>query len=137
MVVLLDSTVIAGFLDRDDPLHGAADRRLRDLAGHHSLIASALSHAELLTGAALCAQRPAAVEGFFADLIERVAPVDERIGERALRLCARRASLRLADALILATAESCRAGLAIGSDRRWTQVPGLRVDVELLAPLDG
>ncbi len=128
--------MIAGFLDRDDPLHGVADRRMRELAGRQSLIASALSHAELLTGAALGAQPLQAVDGFFADLIERIEPVDERIGERALRLCARRASLRLADALILATAESCGAALAIGSDRRWSEVSGLRVEVELLAPLD-
>jgi len=53
VVVLLDSVVIARFLDRDDVFHLAADARLRELAGRERLVVSVITYAELLAGAGL------------------------------------------------------------------------------------
>jgi hypothetical protein len=52
-LILLDSTVIVGFLDADDALHEVSVAKLRELAGAHSLAASVVSYAEVMTGAAL------------------------------------------------------------------------------------
>ena len=51
--MLLDSVVVAGFLDSQDAFHVSADQRVRALAGRDRLIASVVSYAEVLTGAAL------------------------------------------------------------------------------------
>ena len=39
-LILLDSTVIVGFLDADDALHGVSVVRLREVVGSHPLVAS-------------------------------------------------------------------------------------------------
>lgn len=131
--MLLDSVAVAGFLDRDDAFHAAADRRIRELAGRERLITSVITYAELLTGAARGHHDRGTVRGFFADLIDEVVAVDEPIAERAANLRAAKPSLRLPDALILAAAEESGAELVIGGDQRWLRVPGLRIPVELLS----
>jgi predicted nucleic acid-binding protein len=132
VVILLDSAVIAGFLDRDDALHPAADRRLRELAGRERLVASFISYAELLTGAGLGHHEPSAVRGFFADLVDVVHGVDGEIAERAAALRIAKRSLRMPDALILATADLRGTDLVLTADRRWPGVLGETPRIELL-----
>jgi predicted nucleic acid-binding protein len=136
-LVLLDSVALAGFLDRDDAFHVSADERIRTLAGRDRLIASVVTYAELLTGAALGHHGAETVRGFFAELIEEIVPVDQPVAERAAVLRAARARLRMPDALILATAEERAAELVVGADRRWADIPGYRCKVELLRPARG
>jgi len=86
VVALLDSVTVAGFLDRDDAFHVAADTRIRELAGRATLIVSVITYAELLTGAGLGRHGDSAVRGFFAHLIDELHSVDRTVAERAAEL---------------------------------------------------
>ena len=131
MVVLLDSSTVVGFLDRDDALHADADRRLRALAGRERLIVSVVSYAEVLTGARLGHHDIDIVQGFFAQLIDDVVVVDVEVAERASVLRAAKRSLRMPDALILATADVRQADVVLAGDEGWGDVP-IGPEVEVL-----
>ncbi len=130
MVALLDSVAVAGFLDRDDPFHVAADARVRELAGRERLIVSVITYAELLTGAGLGHHDRTAVRGFFEDLIDEVHDVDRHVAERAADLRAAKPSLKMPDALILATADLHGAETIVTADHRWIDVlAGPRIEL--------
>jgi predicted nucleic acid-binding protein len=131
VVVLLDSAAVAGFLDRDDAFHAAADARIRELAGRDTLVVSVITYAELLTGAGLGHHEQSAVAGFFSQLIDEVYSVDRAVAEGAARLRSQTRSLKMPDALILATAE-LHADLVLTGDADWRGV-GIASRVELLA----
>jgi predicted nucleic acid-binding protein len=131
VVALLDSVVVAGFLDRDDAFHAAADARIRQLAGRDTLIVSVITYAELLTGAGLGHHQQSTVRGFFRELIDEVCSVDVAVAERAAVLRSQRASLKMPDALILATADVRHADLVVTGDERWPGV-GIGSQIELL-----
>jgi predicted nucleic acid-binding protein len=131
VVALLDSAVVAGFLDRDDAFHAAADARIRELAGRETLVVSVITYAELLTGAGLGHHQQSAVRGFFGQLIDEVYSVDRAVAERAAQLRSQTPSLRLPDALILATAYLHDADLVVTGDHRWSGVD-ISSRVELL-----
>lgn len=134
MVALLDSAAVAGFLDRDDAFHAAADARIRELAGRDTLVVSVITYAELLTGAGLGHHEQSAVRGFFAQLIDEVYDVDRSIAERAAELRSQTPSLRMPDALILATADLCHADLVLTADERWRGIDiGARVELLVAA----
>ena len=105
MAVVLDSSAIVAFLDRDDGLNDAATAALGELATEGRLLASTVTFAELLTGANLLHHDETLVRGFFADLVAEVLPVDVATAERAAQLRSGHRSLRMPDALILATAD--------------------------------
>jgi predicted nucleic acid-binding protein len=134
-LILLDTTAIVGFLDRDDALHEAAVAGLKEAGAGGAFAASAVSYAEVLTGVALGHHPGAAVEGFFSDLIGELLPVDRAVAARAGALRGSRRSLRMPDALILATAdlhEDVESVVCVDGD--WPKVPGLRCRVRLLRP---
>jgi predicted nucleic acid-binding protein len=131
VVALLDSAAVAGFLDGDDAFHASADERIRELAGRDTLIVSVITYAELLTGAGLGHHEQSAVRGFFGQLIDEVYSVDRAVAERAAELRSQTPSLKMPDALILATADLRRADLVITADDRWAGV-GIGARVELL-----
>lgn len=103
MAVALDADAIVGFLDRSDALHESAVRLIGEAAAEDSLVASAVTLAELLTGAMLGHHDEQIVRGFFADLVASVIPVDEDVAQAAALLRAR-SKLRMPDAIVLATA---------------------------------
>lgn len=105
MAVVLDSSVVVGFLDRSDDLHAPADKAVRDLLDSHRLFVSVITYAEVLTGARLGHHDEEHVVGFFTDLVSGIVPVDVAIGDCAARLRAGTKSLAMPDALIVATAE--------------------------------
>jgi predicted nucleic acid-binding protein len=133
VVALLDSVTVAGFLDRDDAFHPSADARVRALAGRETLVASVITYAELLTGAGLGHHDKSAVRGFFANLIDEIHSVDVAIAERAAQLRSGTTSLKMPDALILATADVRHADLVVTGDDRWPAVD-IGPRVELLTP---
>jgi predicted nucleic acid-binding protein len=133
VVALLDSVTVAGFLDRDDAFHVAADMRLRELAGRETFIVSVITYAELLTGAGLGHHDQTAVRGFFTDLIDEVHSVDRTVAERAAELRTMNPSLKMPDALILATADLQQADLVITGHDRWPDID-INSRVELLTP---
>lgn len=133
MAVVLDSGVVVGFLDREDALHEAADRAVRELVRGQRLLASVVTYAEVLTGARLGHHSEDDVAGFFAGLLSAVLPVDVAVADKAADLRSRFKSLRMPDALILASAETDPdVDLVVTGDRQLTKVSGLRVAVRLL-----
>lgn len=134
-MILLDSTVIVGFLDADDALHSATVGIFRALVRSSSLAASAISYAEVMTGAALGHHAGDAVDGFFDAFIKDLLPVDRPVAARAAGLRGRRSSLAMPDALILATADlHPQIDAVVCADAQWPKVKGLSCAVELLRP---
>ncbi len=132
MAVVLDSDAVVGFLDRGDALHDAADAAIRDLVGRERLLVSVVTYAEVLTGARL-GHHDEQVRGFFSDLISDVLPVDVAVADVAADLRSRRKSLRMPNAMILATAEiQPEVGLVVTGDVQVAKVAGLRCKVQLL-----
>lgn len=135
MAVALDSSVVIGFLDRADDLHKAADEEVRDLMRSDQLVVSAITFAEVLTGARLRHHDEGRVKGFFDELISRIPPVDVDVADYAAHLRARAKSLSMPDALIVATAElDPEVGLLVSGDRGVAKLKGLDCPVRLLKP---
>lgn len=134
MAVVLDSDAVVGFLDRSDALHRAADRAIRDLVGSHQLLVSTVTYAEVLTGARLGRHDGDQVGGFFFELTAGILSVDVEIAEKAAELRARLKSLRMPDALILATADIApEVELVLTGDKQMEQVSGLSCRVRVLS----
>ncbi len=135
-MILLDSTVIVGFLDADDALHEVAVTRLREIIGSHPLAASVISYAELMTGVSLGHHSQEHVDRFFDALVKDLLPVDRKVAARAATLRGKRISLRMPDALILATADLHEEiDTAVCADDDWPKIKGLSCKVELLKPV--
>lgn len=133
MAVVLDSDAVVGFLDRQDALHVAADAAVRELVRGNRLLASVVTYAEVLTGARLGRHDEDDVAGFFAGLLSAVLPVDVAVADKAADLRSRFKSLRMPDALILATAEmDPEVDLIVTGDQQLTKLSGLRVGVRPL-----
>ena len=133
MAVVLDSDAVVGFLDRKDALHDAADSAIRDLIRDQRLLVSVVTYAEVLTGARLGHHDEDQVRGFFSGLISGVLPVDVAVADMAAELRSRRKSLRMPDALILATAEiHLEVDLVVTGDTQVAKVSGLSCNVRLL-----
>lgn len=134
MAVVLDSAAVVAFLDRDDALHGAADAAIRKLIAEHRFYASAVTFAEVLTGARLGHHDEELVRGFFRDLVAEVLPVEAATAERASQLRAdQKALLRMPDALILAAAdEHPDVEVVLTGDTGFKSVRGLNCRVSLL-----
>ncbi len=133
MAVTLDSDAVVAFLDRADVLHDAADEAIRELLGKDRLLVSAVTYAEVLTGARLGRHDEKRVRGFFTDLISEILPVDAAVADKAADLRSRRKSLRMPDALILATAAlHPDANLIVTGDQAAAKVAGSGLKVKLL-----
>jgi predicted nucleic acid-binding protein len=134
VAVVLDSSVVVGFLDRSDGLHDAADETIRSLLVSHRLFVSVITYAEVLTGARLGHHDEVQVAGFFADLISTVVPVDIEIGDCAARLRAQSKALAMPDALIAATAEiNGEVELLVSGDGDVAKAKGLGCPVRLIS----
>jgi predicted nucleic acid-binding protein len=132
-LILLDSTVIVGFLDADDVLHGTTVARFKEIVGRHPLVASVVSYAEVMTGVSLGHHPSAGVDGFFDTLVRDLLPVDKPVAARAATLRGKRKSLPMPDALILATADlQPEIETVLCADGEWPKIKGLSCKVELL-----
>jgi predicted nucleic acid-binding protein len=133
VAVVLDSDAVVAFLDRADALHDAADEAIRDLLGKDRLLVSAVTYAEVLTGARLGRHDERQVRGFFTDLISEILPVDAKVADKAADLRSRHKSLRMPDALILATAVlHPEVDLVVTGDQRAAKTAGSGLKVKLL-----
>jgi hypothetical protein len=133
VAVVLDSDAVVGFLDRNDALHAAADTAIREVARESRLLVSVITYAELQTGARLGHHPQEKVQGFFTQLISAVLPVDLKVADRAAELRSSRKSLRMPDALVLATAETAEdADMIVTGDEKLSKVPGVACGVRLL-----
>jgi predicted nucleic acid-binding protein len=127
-LTLLDSAVVAGFLKQDDALHAASRRAVRGAAADGPLVVSVITFTELLAGASLGHHDLLVVRGFFRDLVRAIVPFTLDLADRAAELRASHRSLRLPDAIILATGER-HADRLVTADRRWSTVLQDRVTV--------
>lgn len=133
MAVVLDSDAVIGFLDRDDALHDAADAAIRDLVREQRLLVSVVTYAEVLTGAGLGHHEEGQVQGFFAQLISEVLPVNMTVADKAVEFRSRHKPLRMPDALIFATAATNQdVDLLVTGDAQAPKVPGLDCAIRLL-----
>lgn len=133
-LALLDSAAIVALLDSSDRLHRASEEKLRDLGAGHKLISSVVVFAEVMTGVARGHHEEEVVRRFFQRAVTQLLPVDLAVAERGAQLRGQRRSLRLPDALILATADQHPdTELIVTADAAWADVPGLRCRVEAIA----
>jgi predicted nucleic acid-binding protein len=103
-LVALDADVVIAFLDPGDDQHGRAVGELRPrLAAGDELIIGATVYAETIVRP-LQQGTDATVDAFLDAAGVTVVPVDPAVARRAARLRATSSSLRLPDAMSLATA---------------------------------
>lgn len=121
-LVVLDASVIIGFLDPEDALH---DVCVAALAEHQldDLVLPASVYAEILvapyrTGPGAVAE----VEAFLSDFGVRIEPITASIARAGALLRSERKSLRIPDALVLATGEEIGADAVLTGDESWVTV---------------
>lgn len=130
--IVLDTSVLLGILDVGDAHHQNAAQlvtRYTVAGAEFGLPASVLS--EVLVSEARRGQP--AVEKRRAHLVSMfgpVRPIDEEVAVEAARLRARHRSLRLPDALVIATGIVDNADLIVTADKRWS---GMDERVHVLA----
>jgi predicted nucleic acid-binding protein len=122
--VVLDASVVLALLDRQDALHKAAVRAVREHRAEGSgflLPASVL--AEVLVGVARMGEE--ALDQRRSQIVAAFGPpvaLDESVAVSAARLRASHRSLRLPDAIVLATAEVVDAQAVLTGDKRWGRI---------------
>ncbi|HMS89507.1 MAG: type II toxin-antitoxin system VapC family toxin [Acidimicrobiales bacterium] len=120
-LTVLDAGVLIGFLDRGDAHHHGAIAALRDAAGRNDrLFLPASAFAEILVGPSRQgAASVAVVPDVLGKLAVEIEPLDADVAVTAAALRARHRSLKLPDALVIATAIHLDADHLVTTDRRW------------------
>lgn len=123
-LVVLDASVVIAFLDPDDALHDAAVEALTDHQ-HDELLIPLSVYAEILVAPyRRGADAVAEVEAFLADFAIRTESMTPAIARAAAQLRSTSRSMRLPDALVLATADELQADTVIAGDESWTRISG-------------
>jgi predicted nucleic acid-binding protein len=123
-LVVLDASVIIAFLDPDDALHDAAVEALTERQ-HDELLIPASAYAETLVAPYRRGPEAVAeVEAFLADFAIRIEPITPPTARAAARLRSESRSLRLPDALVLASAEELGADSVLTADESWARISG-------------
>jgi predicted nucleic acid-binding protein len=134
-LIVLDTSVLIGFLDRNDRHHGGSLRAIHDvLSNGDELNVPLVAYAEVLVGANRQhgpRARPL-LDGLLASLPAHVIDATRDIGAMAAALRARHSSLKLPDAFVLSTALAQGADCVVTADRRWPEVE--RIAIQLVAP---
>ena len=121
-VVVLDASVVIAFLDAANQHHHAAVAALTRVHSEQ-LVLPASAYAEILVGPARRGREAmAAAREFVADLALRVEPISAEIAERAAVLRALHRSLKLPDALVIATGDVLGAVSVLTADRTWSRL---------------
>jgi len=117
--VVLDASVVIAVATPGDGHHTAAIRAL-DARRNEELILPASAYTETMVWPMRSgAEAVARLETFLEEMGIEVAPITRDLGRRAAELRARRRSLRLGDALVLATGDLLEADEVLTADRRW------------------
>lgn len=132
-LTVLDAGVIIGFLDSNDAHHPAALGALRDARDRNDrLILPASAFAEILVGPhRKGAKAIAAVQALVQRVPLEIHPLDADIALAAAALRARHGSLKLPDALVIATADDLHADHLVTTDRRWPSRSKLKITTSL------
>ncbi len=120
-LTVLDAGVIIGFLDANDAHHAAAHTALGDaLERTDRLVLPASAFAEVLVGPS---RKGTGAVNAVRDLVDRlpivIEPIDAAVAVAAAAIRARHRSLKLPDALVIATAGHLDADHLITTDRGW------------------
>jgi predicted nucleic acid-binding protein len=125
-LIVLDASVLIALLDPKDALHVAARAGLAQYAGD-DLKLPASAYAESLVGPSRSGRLAAAKNAIGALWLE-VVPITGPVAEEAAALRARHSSLRLPDALVIATGSVLGATVVLTGDARWRDLtPAIRV----------
>jgi predicted nucleic acid-binding protein len=126
-LIHLDAGVLIGFLDADDAHHRAARGAIADALDSGDRLAMAASAlAECLVAPARRGEDAVAVVHELRLRIPvDIVALDVDIADAAARLRARHRSVRLPDALVIATASVAHADRLITTDRRWPAAKAL------------
>ncbi len=140
-LTLLDAGVLIGFMDAIDVHHAQSKQAISDAVDRHDQIAvPASAYAEALVVPVRLGDRAlAAAHRVVEELPLQVIPINAAIAEVAAHLRQRHgATLRLPDALVIATAVHLDADALVTTDRRWPRrsALGLRGDLVVLAARD-
>ena len=119
-LIVLDASVVIAHLDPADALHARAVTALTAVSGD-DLVMPASALAETLVAPAKRGRMADARAAIDALLI-RIAPLTDTIAEGAAVLRAVHRTLRLPDALVLATGDQLDAQEVITADRKWTRM---------------
>ena len=121
-LIVVDASVLIAFLDADDAHHRRAVAAFTKRAGD-AFVLPASAYAEVLIGP--LRRAPAAgriVDEAIDDLGIQIEPLTREISRRAARLRATHSSLRLPDALVLATGDILDAAAVLTADRAWPRI---------------
>jgi predicted nucleic acid-binding protein len=120
-LIHLDAGVLIGFLDAGDAHHDAGRVVLGEALEHGDTLAMAASAlAECLVAPARQGDDAVTlVHGLLQRLPIGIVPLEVDIATAAARLRARHRSLRLPDALVIATAQIAGADQLVTTDRSW------------------
>jgi predicted nucleic acid-binding protein len=121
-VVVLDASVVIAFLDSNDGHHEAAFAAIAG-ARDDELVLPASAYAEVLVGPYRHGR--AAVrktEDFITELGMRIEPLTRDIARRAAASRAKVPTLRLPDALVLATGQGLAGATILTADRAWQPI---------------
>jgi PIN domain nuclease of toxin-antitoxin system len=120
-ITVLDASVVIAFLDGEDAHHRAAVEVIDRVRGQE-LVLPASAYAEVLVDPWRAGIESVGIVRRFLDEIGiRIEPLTTDFAARAARLRAVHRSLRLPDALVLATAEAMDA-VALTADRSWARI---------------
>lgn len=121
-LVVLDASAIIAFLDPDDALHDAAVGALSEHQ-HDELVIPPTVYAEILVAPyRRGAEAVAEVEAFVRDFAIRIDTMTPAIARAAAQLRGESRSLRLPDALVLATADELAADVVLTGDESWARI---------------
>ncbi len=125
-LIVLDTGPLIAVLDGDDTHHVAATAALADARGSGDpMILPASSYAELLVGPTRRGpEAVTVVDGFLIEMPIGIETLTSEISRIAARLRAE-TSLRLPDALVIATAIQTGSSELITTDRRWPSASSL------------
>ncbi len=131
-LTVLDSGVLIAVMDRDDVHHATARAAVSAALREDDLVLPASAYTEVLVlPSRLGGDAVRQAEGFIDDLPARVEPASRQIAASAAALRARFGrSLKLPDALVIATAQAVMADRIITTDRGW---PDAGVTVQVVA----
>lgn len=135
-LIHLDAGVVIGLLDANDAHHHVATQSLAlALRDRDTLAMAASAFAECLVGPSRRGERAVTVvRDLFSRLPIDIVQLDADVAQKAAALRARHTSLRLPDALVLATAAHHAADRLITTDRRWPTARklGLTISITVL-----
>ena len=126
---MLDAGVVIGFLDGNDVHHEAAHSALgAALDRHDRLVLPASAFAEVLVGPSRNGvEAVAAVHGLVARVPIEIEPLGTEIAVAAATLRGHHRSLKLPDALVIATASYLNADHLVTTDPGWASKTKLRL----------